>query len=124
MKSILGVLVSFKENGESQFAPHVLQYDSYKSLYPLLNCDIFTIADRKLGDNYFSFYCDDEGLLKEDAMFGACSSDQEEMLAGNIFIVKHDDEGAIQSLTKEEADYILGFVRKDRLGNNWLVYDF
>jgi hypothetical protein len=57
-------------------------------------------------------------------MFGACSSDQKEMLAGNLFIVKHNDEGEIQSLKQEEVDYILGFIRLDKLGNKWLVYDF
>jgi hypothetical protein len=124
MKSILGVLVSFKNNGESQFAGHILQYESYKSLYPVLNCDIYTIANRRFNNKYFSIYCDDEGLLKEDAMFGACSADQKEMLAGNLFIVKHNDEGEIQSLKQEEVDYILGFIRLDKLGNKWLVYDF
>lgn len=78
--------------------------------YPLLNCDIFDIATRKIGNRVFDIYCDDEGLFVEHARISAMDKDGNMMLVGNLMIANHDDEGNTTSLTDEEANYIIDNV--------------
>lgn len=126
MKKINGVLVTPSDKGNS-YVPFVLDYDNYKSLYGILNCNTFTIATRKIGDKYFDIYCDDEGLLKDDYKFAASTEGGKEILAGNLFIVNHDDDGNIKSLTRDDVDLILSQVFDvdiDGLHSDLLLYSF
>lgn len=99
---IRGFLIDIKNSN-----PYVAEIDgSLDSLYAILNCSLFDIASRKIGDRYFDIYCDDEGLLKCDPQLSAMSPDHEPILVGNLFIVNHDDEGGMTSLSEEEIDLI------------------
>ncbi len=80
--------------------------NDFKSLYPLLNCRVFTIATRKIGGKYFDIYLDDEGLLKDGNIVSAISIDNSEVLVGNILVVKHDDDGGIVGLDKDEMKFV------------------
>ena len=76
------------------------------AIYSILKCTLFDIATRKIGEHYYDIYCDDEGLLKDKPMVSAMSPDNQPMLVGNLFIVKHNDEGDAVSLTDEEIKEI------------------
>ena len=80
--------------------------DDWRSIYELLHCSTFTIATRRFGKYTFDIYLDDEGLLKQDQIVTAISNDMNEMLVGNLFIVSHDDDGEVVSLTDEQIRYL------------------
>lgn len=102
MSAIKGFLIDISNSN-----PYIAEIDgSLKSIYKILNCSLFDIATRKIGDKYFDIYCDDEGLLKCSPVVSAMSANHEPMLVGNLFIVNHDDEGEMTSLTDEEIDLI------------------
>jgi hypothetical protein len=126
MKKIKGILVRPSDKGNT-YVPYELDYENYKSLYPILDCDMFTIATRKIGDKYFDIYCDDEGLLKNDYKFAASTEGGKEILAGNLFIVLHDEDGAIISLSEDDANMILSNVfdvEIDGVTTDLLLYSF
>lgn len=59
-----------------------------------LNCDLIDITERKIGDKYYDIICDDEGLLKENAIPSAIDKDKKPMLVGNLLICNvANDEG-------------------------------
>ena len=102
MSKIRGFLIDIEKSN-----PYVAEIDgSLDSLYAILNCSLFDVASRKIGDQYFDIYCDDEGLLKCNPQLSAMSSNHEPMLVGNLFIVKHDSEGGMISLNEDEIKLI------------------
>lgn len=52
----------------------------------------FTVIRRKIGSRYYDIFCDDEGLLKPDIKCCGLCKNYNEMLAGNIIIVREDDK--------------------------------
>jgi len=80
--------------------------DGYQKIYDLLKCDTFTIATRKFGQFTFDIYLDDEGLLKNNQVLTGLSLDMKEQLVGNLFVVSHDDNGEVVSLTDNEIKYL------------------
>lgn len=113
-KKIKGVLVTPNQEG-SKPRMYELDYESYKSFYPLLECDTFDIQTRKFKDKYLDIYCDDEGLFKQGNKTSILTFDKNfdslvEQIVGNVFVVKHDDEGDTISLTDEEIDMVLECV--------------
>ena len=78
--------------------------DTLDSIYAFLECD--TIDHTYLTNN-LEVYVDDNGLLKEDPDFGVVFFDGNRtmgVLAGNILIVNHDDEGKTVDLTDEQIE--------------------
>lgn len=66
-----------------------------------------TCVERKIGNDYYDFWCDDEGLFKNKKyMCGVCTN-ANEVLCGNILIAKNDDEGNLIGLTKDEIEKVL-----------------
>ncbi len=113
MRKIKGVLITPNQGGTNP-RKYEMEYKNYKSLYPVLECDTFTIADRKFNGEYFSIYCDDEGLFKEGNKPSIITLNESgsivEQIVGNAFICKHNEEGDIESLTDEEVEMILKTV--------------
>lgn len=79
-----------------------------EDIYDALNCRCFDIAERKIAGEYFSVYCDDEGLLNQAPIVSAMSKTEGPMLVGSLFICRHDEEGDTVSLTDSEIKRVLG----------------
>lgn len=102
MSSVRGFLIDVQKSD-----PYIVEIDgSLNSYYQILNCDTFDIASRRIGENYYDIYCDDEGLLKSNPIVSAISSDRQPMLVGNLFVTKTDEEGNTISLTDEEIEEV------------------
>lgn len=122
MKKITGVLVTPNEEG-TEPRECVIDYRSYKTMYPLLNCSTFDIQTRRFGKFELDIYIDDEGKLKEDNKVALVTVDDQnkiiEVMVGNIFVVSHTEDGDIKSLTTEEVKAVLetmiDLVHKDTL---------
>jgi hypothetical protein len=127
MKKILGVLSSLVD-GLVKVERFEMEYESFRSLYPVLNCETFTIAARSISGNYYDIYCDDEGLLKENHISAVLTpkngGDIEEVLAGNIFICNHTDDGDMASLNEDQVSDILASVLTKVDGNEFLFYNY
>lgn len=127
MRKILGVLVSLVD-GFVKVKEHTLDYENFKSLYPLLNCETFTITNRVISGSTYDIYCDDEGLLKDNHIGAVLMPDQggeiQEVLAGNLFICYHTEDGDIASLSQEQVDDILSATLSKKDGNEFLFYTY
>jgi len=121
-KQITGVLAKRTEQGLS-IQMYKLDYESYKSLYPVINCELFDIPTRYIKGKPFDIYLDDEGLLKGKPIVAA-SNDGLEVLVGNLFFCKHNDDGGIESLSDEEVALILSSLDEDEEGNQFVSYGF
>ena len=73
-----------------------------------------TCVERKIGNAYYDFWCDDEGLFQEKKYASAIlmRCEQPEILCGNVLIAKHDGKGNLVGLTEEEQKNIFD-------GENW-----
>ena len=104
MSSVRGFLIDVQKSN-----PYIAEIDgSLSSYYQILGCDTFDITSRRIGENYYDIYCDDEGLLKSNPIVSAISSDRQPMLVGNLFVTKTNDEGETISLTDEEIAIVEG----------------
>lgn len=85
-------------------APVMIESENaLEQYYKLLDCEIIDIAERKIGDKYYDIICDDEGLLKGDAIPSAINKDKEPMLVGNLLICNlADEEGEEVGLEPED----------------------
>lgn len=72
-----------------------------------------TCVERKIGNAYYDVWADDEGLYPETKYASGLCINAREILCGNILIAKHDNEGNLIGLTKEQQDKILD-------NSNWL----
>ena len=64
-------------------------------------------VSRKVGSEYYDFWCDDEGLFQENkCMCGICTNENE-ILCGNTLIAKSDNEGNLVGLTEDEIKKVL-----------------
>ena len=79
--------------------------------YENLGCDCFDIAYRAVGDRAFDIFCDDEGLLKNDSILSAVTSDGEPVLVGNLIFANHYREGNTTSLSDDDIAIILSHIK-------------
>lgn len=79
---------------------------SLEGYYALLRCDLIDMPERRIGGEYFTIICDDEGLLKEGNMVSAYDPMGNPALVGPIFVVKFDGGEDVRSLTEEELDLV------------------
>ena len=107
-KLLKGVLVDV-ENEKVQ----VVEIEgSLQEFYRILNCSCIDITSRRIGRKLFDIVCDDEGLFKDPQKISAINNLGQPQLVGNLFIVAGADiDGNLVSLTKEDADYILGKIQ-------------
>lgn len=110
MREIVGVLATPYASPKR----HVLKLNSYQDFYPMLDCECFEIVRRKFGKNYYDVYCDDEGLLldKDPAIYTFHQDAICEIIVGNCFICKHDEEGETISLAEDEVNEVLNNARE------------
>ena len=80
------------------------ELDDY--FYKELDCNIFDVAVRKVGDVRYDIFCDDMGLLKEDPVVSAIDQNGKPMLVGNLLLANHDDQGRTASLSLEAVENI------------------
>lgn len=73
----------------------------------LLLIDKHNIARRKVGEKIFDIFVDDEGLLKDNPIPTAFTSDLEVALVGNLLFANHDAEGNTTSLSDEDIECII-----------------
>lgn len=86
--------------------------DKLDVFYALLGCSCIDIVQRKVGTKTVDIICDDEGLFQEPAKISAIDNLGHAQLVGSILIVgTADAEGNLTSLSKADADYILGKVQ-------------
>ena len=125
MNKVTGVLIDVKNR---TIVVYTVNSGSLEEYYNILNCTTFDIASRRIGENVYDIYCDDEGLLQCNPIVSAVSSDRNPMLVGNLFVTKTNDEGETISLTQEEISEVLDSVIDlyDEDGNVWpaIVCDY
>ena len=114
--SKITVLVLDVLNGKGLYEAEIEQ-DNIHDIYPLLGCDCFDIAYRKIGGKCYDIFCDDEGLFKDSPVTSAIyKSTMGLALVGNLMFANHDLEGNTTGLSKEDIDVI----KKNVVG----LYDF
>lgn len=85
----------------------VIDYDdNLEIIYSLLKCETINIVQRKIGNNYYNFICDDDGLLK-DIKCSCVDKNDKLMFTGNLLIVRHNDFEDTESLTTEQIKEVL-----------------
>lgn len=94
--------------------------DTLESIYRLLNVDYIDVAIRKIGNHIYDIICDDEGLLKGNAIPSALDSDGNPQLVGNLLIVKASDDGNFASLSDEDFENLENHVVQITLTNSGL----
>lgn len=107
MKNLFGVLLDVQNSKVEKIEIE----DSLDEFYRILNCSLVDMPVRKIGNKYFTIICDDEGLFAEDYKISATDNFGQPQLVGNLFIVSAENvDGELQSLTNDDADYILEHV--------------
>lgn len=94
-----------------------VEYDNYKEMYDLLNCQCFTVATEF--ENRDAIYVDDEGLLCNPQHFFEYKG-AHQPFAGNGLIVGTDDDGEsvdaktdIEEVRKNVRFLSIGTVRAE-----------
>lgn len=99
-------LVLCKPNEKPQIVELSKNHD-YKDIMKLLEIDTpISCVKRKIGDEYFDFWIDDEGMLKDDKHITAYCGGLE-VIVGNIVIATHTSMGETRGLTKKQLDKVL-----------------
>lgn len=117
-----GVLIDTLNNTITQHS--LPRAHTLGDIYTMLNCDLIDVISRKFGNNYYDIYCDDEGLFKETRTIAIVTIGENEQvveqIVNNCFIVKHDGNGNMETLTDEEIKEIL-HTQAQVYGNKILV---
>lgn len=119
-RKIVGVLVDVENNCVHAISLNYNDEDKnyLDAYYKVLNCNTFDIVRRKIGNNYYDIYCDDEGLFKETRKPSAITFSGDEIvevLVGNLFICSCNDNGETIGLNDEQLDEILNNVHSLKL---------
>lgn len=89
--------------------------DDLNVFYKMLNCRTVEMPERKIGVKshyYYTFICDEEGLLKDNPMPSALNDLGRPMLFGNLLIVNVDYKtGELKELSVEDCEYIVQFIQ-------------
>lgn len=119
---IRGVLIDI-DNSAFSITTLKKSIDAY---HEALNCRAIDIVQHKIGGRVFDIICDVDGLSAENPAPSAVSFDGEVVLCGNLFVVKHDGAGGEDSLSLDDADYILRYIRKlwtkQKPNGYWVLY--
>lgn len=76
--------------------------DTLENIYEVLDVSLIDVAVMKVGNYYYDFVVDDEGLLKDSAIPSVFDSNKKTQLVGNVLIVNSNEEGDFTSLTDEQ----------------------
>lgn len=81
-----------------------------EAFHNVIDCRCIDIVERKVGDRYFDFIVDDEGLFRHNPMISALSRTGGPMLVGTLIITNSNEEGETTSLTEEDIEYLQQYV--------------
>ena len=81
--------------------------DKLEDFYRLLRCDTIDITERNIGGKQFSVMCDDEGLLKDEAIVSAFDSNNNAALVGNLMFFHTDPNGNLVGISEDECRHLL-----------------
>ena len=70
--------------------------DKLEDFYRLLRCDTIDITERNIGGKQFSVMCDDEGLLKDEAIVSAFDSNNNAALVGNLMFFHSENHPSLR----------------------------
>lgn len=84
--------------------------DDLPHLYDVLHCDTIDITVASVGATEFDIVCDDEGLLKSDAITTAIDYNLDPVLVGSLLFCHHDKEGHLTSITDEDIQTLTSHV--------------
>lgn len=100
---IKGLLIDVKD----VLGVNVVEFeDTLENLYKLCKCTCIDITERKVGDRFYDFVVDDEGLFNQPVIPSVFDSKRQPMLVGNALICNHDEEGNLSSLTDEQIEIL------------------
>lgn len=91
----------------------IVYIDTLDDICKAINASCFDIATRQVGSDLskiYDIYCDDEGLLKDNAYLAAYGN-EDCLIVGDILIANHDKYGEMVDLTNEDIDYIREHIR-------------
>ena len=82
MKKVKGLLIEYVKGAS------VVEFDrdNYKELYPIIKCDLFEHATRKIGNKVYDFWFDEEYLLNEKPACINCAKTATEALYTNATV--------------------------------------
>lgn len=108
MNKITGLLVDV----ESKTMKRITVDDSREEYYRILKCGMIDCITRQVKGVRCVVVCDDCGRLKEEQIPSMIGISQEkrtlqEIIVGNIFVCKSDEDGNFVSLTDKEIKKIL-----------------
>ena len=86
-----------------------IQIDSYSDIQDALETGFATPITRQIGtdEKYtYTIYIDDCGLLRTDPVLSAWSGNTDNILVGNLVIMRSDKYGNDTDLTDEDINYI------------------
>lgn len=99
--------------------------EDINTIYRELGCDMFDIANRKIGDRRFDIFCDDIGLFRDKPIVSAINAnDLSPMLVGNLLFANHDSEGRTVGLTDQDVAVIrdnMAMVVSSEREDPWMV---
>lgn len=99
MKTLSGLLI---DPHKKEISYHTFQCENYKSLYPILGCDLFDVVTLARGDDgsVIVMFIDDEGLFKPNQTFFKVSFHglSHMPFAGKALILKETAEGDLVSM--------------------------
>ena len=84
--------------------------DDIDTFHELIGCRCIDITTRKVAGEYYDIMCDDEGLLKDDAIPSAITPDGYVQLVGNLMLFKNDNSGNLISLSDKDIKRIRGKI--------------
>lgn len=119
-RTIRGVLIDTTNN---ECRVETISYNTndknyLNAYYNMLQCDVFDIVRRKIGEHIYDIYVDDEGLMKNNLKPSVLTFDGErivEVIVGNAFVCSHNEDGDTISLTDEELMEVRCYVQRVRL---------
>lgn len=80
--------------------------------YKLLDCDLVEMPERRIEGKYFTFICDEEGLLKNSPIVSVMGKD-EVMIVGSVLICNTDYETCdVTDLTEEDIQLISKHIKQ------------
>ena len=110
-KSPLKVFTLEVTNETNTISPHVRHLapaNVLKDLYKVLNCDLVTCVEIKVGGKFFDVWADDEALLK-DKPVPNLYVDDELIFFGSAAFAKTDEDGEMVGLDSDEIHLLWDF---------------
>ena len=110
-KSPLKVFTLEVNNETNTISPHVRHLapaNVLKDLYKVLNCDLVTCVEIKVGGKFFDVWSDDEALLKDNPVPNLYVDD-ELIIFGSVAFAKTDEDGKMVGLDSDEIHLLWNF---------------